>query len=392
MKLLLASLLLLAADPKPAGPPPVPDSEVPAYLSRTELPLWNNAVAQVAAGEERIRKGNSIVASAAIKRSTLGAFAETPEQIKLRGQKLVAEGQEIVRKSEPTLARLRLLAAAKKAEILKPVVHQLEIPRQPWPIAVSLSAVRMQKAAREAGFQEIHFLGAATYIEGKPSRSDLLGGLIRSAWEKAEAGSLQAVPVGGYSYARPSDGSRAPSFTAKRPPAKEQKKTAVVWAELFPLSSDASAGLLFLRMADAYTALVVASECSLTTVGPSETSFRELSGRLSLADSQSFLPRLASSGAWILSYDPSSPPLGVALLRHLCVKDGRVLVGASAPIAAVIGGDLPADDGAHALWSISAGSSSGLSSQFRVSGGSGQERVAVGDLDLRVTEPAPVKK
>ncbi|MEY2821482.1 MAG: hypothetical protein RL105_1054, partial [Verrucomicrobiota bacterium] len=146
MKLLLASLLLLAADPKPAGPPPVPDAEVPSYLSRAELSEWGSALRLVQQGEERVRQGNSIVASAAIKRSTLGAFAETPEQVRARGQKLVNDGMEQVRRAQPSLTKLRAVAAAKKADLTKPVVHETEIPRHNWAMATSLAAVRLQKA------------------------------------------------------------------------------------------------------------------------------------------------------------------------------------------------------------------------------------------------------
>jgi hypothetical protein len=79
------------------------------------------------------------------------------------------------------------------------------------------------------------------------------------------------------------------------------------------------------------------------------------------------------------------------LLRHLCVRDGRVAVSSSAPVAAVIGGDPASLDGARASWSLLSAASSGLSRSFRISGGAGTELVAVGDLEFRVVEPAAKK-
>ncbi len=391
MKLLLASLLLLAADPKPAGPPPVPDAEVPSYLSRAELSEWGSALRLVQQGEERVRQGNSIVASAAIKRSTLGAFAETPEQVRARGQKLVNDGMDQIRRAQPSLVKLRAVAAAKKADLTKPVVHETEILRQNWAMATSLAAVRLQKAARDGGFRQVHLVGAATFVDGKPVRSDALVQSLRAAWDKADPKALAPAPAGGYAYFAPPSGEGPSTYSAKLDRAATPRTVGILWAELFPLSSDSSAGLLFIRLGDAFTSRVIASEAFLTTVGPSEAPLKELTAKLSLADARSFIPRLASTGEWLLSYDRASPALGAALLRHLCVRDGRVAVSSSAPVAAVIGGDPASLDGARASWSLLSASSSGLSRSFRVSGGAGTELVAVGDLDLRVVEPAAKK-
>ena len=115
--------------------------------------------------------------------------------------------------------------------------------------------------------------------------------------------------------------------------------------------------------------------------------------RLTLADARSFIPRLAASGEWMLAFDRASPALGAALLRHLCVRNGRIAVGSSLPAAAVTGGaDAPSLDGARATWSVASLASSGLSRSFRVSGGAGGDLVSVGDLELRVSEPPAPKK
>ncbi len=392
MNVLLASLLLLAADAKPPAPPPVPDAEVPSYLSRAELSEWGGAMRQIQLGEERVRQGNSIIASAAIKRTTQGAFGETPEQVKARGQKLVNDGMEQIRRAQPSVLKLRAVAAVKKADLTKPVVHEAEVPVQSWSMAASIAAVRLQKAARDGGFKHVHFLGAAVFNEGRSARSNLLNDSLRGAWEKADSRSLSPVPDGGYAYAPPSSGEGPSFFAAKLPPAATPRTVAVLWAEVYPLSADSSAGLLFVRLADAFTSRVIASEAFLTTVGPAEGAPKDCKVRVALADARSFIPRLAASGEWTLAYDRASPALGVALLRHLCVRDGRVFVGSSAPAAAVLGGEAPSLDGARATWSVTSAASSGLSRSFHVSGGSGANLVPVGDLELRVTEPAAAKK
>lgn len=392
MKTLLASLLLLAADAKPPAPPPVPDSEIPSYLSRAELSEWGSAMRQIQLGEERVRQGNSIIASASVKRTTQGAFGETPEQVRARGQKMVKDGMEQIRRAQPSITKLRALAAVKKADLTKPVVHALEVPRHDWAMATSLAAVRLQKAARDGGFKHVHLLGAAVFTDAKSTRSVALSDSLRAAWDKADAKALSPVPASGYAYLAPPSGEGASAFSADLPRASTPRTVAVIWAEIFPLSSDASAGLLFVRLADAFSSRVIASEAFLTSVGPVDAPLRELNAKLSLADARSFIPRLAASGEWLLSYDRSSPALGVALLRHLCVRDGRVLVGSSAPAAAVLGGDAPSLDGARAAWSVVSAASSGLSRSYRVSGGAGTDLVSVGELDLRITEPPPAKK
>lgn len=399
MKALFATLCLFAgvhldaADAKPPPPPPVPDNEVPSFLSRTELSEWGSAMRQVQLGEERLRQGNSIVASAAIKRTTQGAFGETPEQVKARGQKLVNEGGELIRRAQPSITKLRAVAALKKAELTKPVVHEAEVPGQSWAMAASLSAVRLQKAARDGGFKRVHFLGAAVFSEGKSARSSVLNDSLRAAWDKADSRALSPVPAGGYAYFAPPSGEGPSKFSANLERAATPRTEGIVWAEVFPLSADASAGLLFVRLADAFTSRIVASEAFLTTVGPVDGPAKELTVRLTLSDARSFIPRLAASGDWLLAYDRASPALGAALLRHLCVRDGRIAVGSSAPAAAVIGGaDAPSLDGARATWSLAPAASSGFGRTFRVSGGAGADVVAVGDLELRVTEPPAAKK
>lgn len=390
---LLSGLCLRAADPKPPAPPPVPDNEVPSLLSRTELSEWGSALRQVQLGEERVRQGNSIIASAAIKRSTQGAFAETPEQVKARGQKLVNDGTEQIRRAQPSILKLRAVAAMKKADLTKPVVHEADVPAQNWAMAVSLAAVRLQKAARDGGFKHVHFLGASVFAEGKSARSGVIGDSLRASWEKADSRSLSPVPSGGYAYFAPPSGEGPSAFSENLDRATTPRTVAVLWAEVFPLAPDGSAGLLFVRLADAFTSRVVASEAFLTSVGPADAPMKEYGVRLTLADARSFIPRLAASGDWLLAYDRGSPALGAALLRHLCVRNGRIAVGSSLPAAVVVGGaDAPSLDGARATWSVASAASSGLSRTFRVSGGAGADLVSVGDLEFRVTEPPAAKK
>jgi hypothetical protein len=108
-----------------------------------------------------------------------------------------------------------------------------------------------------------------------------------------------------------------------------------------------------------------------------------------LKDEKSFIPRLAGSGDWVLSYDGTCSPLGAALMRHLCVRVGNLGVGASQSLVEVLGGDTPSLDGAKASWNITTDGGSNLVKSFKVSSASpGAEKTDVGQLVLKLEEPA----
>ena len=124
-------------------------------------------------------------------------------------------------------------------------------------------------------------------------------------------------------------------------------------------------------------------------VGPAEAFPKVYSASLSLKDEKSFIPRLAGSGDWVLSYDGTCSPLGAALMRHLCVRVGNLGVGASQSLVEVLGGDTPSLDGAKASWNITTDGGSNLVKSFKVSSASpGAEKTDVGQLVLKLEEPA----
>jgi hypothetical protein len=389
MLALLASLVVFAAgETAPAVPVPlIPDPEVPRYLNTAERAEWGRALRQVELGQARMQQGTSIMNAPRIE--TKGAFAETAEQVKARAQKIIDEGRNQLAQAQPSLTRLRNVAGTRHLEVTKTVNLNNELPQTLWNYSLTLAAVRLQKIARDQGFRQQHLVGAITVLEGsKPLRTSALTDQLRAAWNKADAKALAPVPTAGYGYSLPSgDGPANLSPEWKAPTAARQ--VAVVWAEVYPLVADNSASVLFVRMADAYTMRVIASEVYLTTTGPADAFPKVYTATLSLKDEKSFIPRLAGSGDWVLSYDRSCSPLGAALMRHLCVRVGNLGVGASQPLVDVLGGDVPSLDGAKASWTIVAEGGSNLVKAFKVTSAmTGAEKTDVGQLVLKLEEPA----
>ncbi|MFZ9991001.1 MAG: hypothetical protein ACO3J6_01085, partial [Opitutales bacterium] len=96
------------------------------HLNPAELAEWYNSMHINALGESRIKAGQSIMAtstaaSVATNGLKSGGLSETPEQIKTRAQKIIDEGTKQVRRVAPSLARLRLVAAQRVAEMTKPI-------------------------------------------------------------------------------------------------------------------------------------------------------------------------------------------------------------------------------------------------------------------------------
>ena len=389
MLALLASLVVFAAGETAPAPviPVIPDPEVPRYLTVAERAEWSRAVRQVELGQARVQQGTSIMNAPRIE--TKGAFAETAEQVKSRAQKIIDEGRNQLTQAQPSLVRLRNLAGARYLEVTKTVNLHNELPQTKWDYSLTLAAVRLQKIARDQGFRQQHLVGSITVLEGsKPIPTGALTDQLRAAWNKVDAKVLAPAPSSGYGYSCPAgEGPAKLSSEWKTPSAARQ--TAVVWAEVYPLVADNSASVLFVRMADAFTMRVIASEVYLTTTGPADSFPKVYTATLSLKDEKSFIPRLAASGDWVLSYDRSSSALGSALMRHLCVRVGNLGVGASQSLVDVLGGDNPSLDGAKATWTITPEGGAALVKSFKVvSTPQGADKTEVGQLVLKLEEPA----
>lgn len=389
MLALLASLVVFAASetaPPPAVPM-IPDPEVPRYLNTAERAEWARAVRQIEIGQGRMQQGTSIMNAPRLE--SKGAFAETAEQVKNRAQKIIDEGRNQITQAQPSLVRLRNVAGARHLEVTKTVNLNNDIPQTLWNYSLTLAAVRFQKTARDQGFKQQHIVGAVTFVEGnKPLRTPALDDQLRAAWNKADPKALTPAPAAGYGYAAPA-GDAPPTLAAGWLLPTAARQTAVIWAEVYPLTADLSASLLFVRLADAYTMRVIGSEVYLTTTGPADSFAKVYAGSLALKDEKSFIPRLASSGDWLLSYDRDCSPLGAALLRHLCLRVGNLGVGASQSLVEVIGGESPALDGAKASWSVKPESTTNLVKSFKVTSATpGAPVTEVGQLVFKLEEPA----
>ncbi len=393
MGIFLAGLVFLAASGDTAKSVEVlSDDAVPGYLvSAGDRAEWSSAKQQDDAGKKRIQTGTSILN--APRAPSTGAGQETPEQVKARAQKIIKEGEEQSARAMPSLERLRKVATARYLELTKTLNYEQPLPQTLWNVSLLQSAVRLQKVARDGGFKNQHLVGAMTILgSDKIYRTPVIAKALREAWVKADPAALAVVPASGYVFKRPS-GSSVPQFSADWVAPKAAGQTAIIWAEVYPLTADDAAGLLVVRLADAFTMRVIGSEVYLTTMGPAETLPKAYSASIILKDDKSFIPRLASSGDFLLSYDRDSSPVGVALLRHLCVRVGNLGVGSSQSLYDLLSGDMPSDDGAKASWKILAQPAVGMTKSFRVSSKTPDGRtIAVGEVLLKLENLTPAAK
>jgi hypothetical protein len=358
MHALLASLLLLAAGEAPPPAPVLPDAEVIKYLKPSELAEWSNAQRTTLVGQQRLRQGNSIMGTIrtpdpkAIKSGGAG-LSETPEQTKARAQKIIDEGNAQIQQAMPSLTRLRAVAGARLAEKTKPIDFSSELPQGAWGASVSQAVVRLQKQARDAGFAKTHLVGAVVVqADGKLVRTSTLSDDLRAAWVKADAKSLAAAPAEGYAYAPAADSKTAPTFSKGVSPATAARQTAVLWAEFYALPSEGSLGLLFVRLADAYTMRVVASEAFLTSPTAVDAGAAPKMASAVFRDQRSFVPRLAASGDWVFAFDRESSALGSAVLTHAVVQQTKLGIAASPYLVVVTGAGVPSLDGVRAHWRV----------------------------------------
>jgi len=337
MLALLASFLLLAAG-EPVTPPTIPsDPEVVRLLKPAELAEWHNVMRVTALGQARVKQGQSIMdtsiaAAAATKGSKTGGLTETPEQIKIRAQKIIDQGNAQIQQVAPSLARLRLVAAQRLAETMKPVDFAIEVTAAAPAAALDAAVGRLHKQAGDLGYVSAHLIGSLRVSAAGLERPSELTAELRAAWSRRPGVALAAVPAEGYAYV-PGVAPVAPALSKGLKPATAPKQFAVLWAEQYAVGADGAQSLLFLRLADAHSFRIIASELVLTHAGAAP-----VVGSVALRDERSFIPRLTQSGEWAFGFERDSHPVGSALLTHLCLTQTKLSVVGDPYVAIVAGG------------------------------------------------------
>ena len=125
----------------------------------------------------------------------------------------------------------------------------------------------------------------------------------------------------------------APALSKGLNPATAPKQLAVLWAEQYVVGADGAQTLLFLRLADAHSFRIIASELVLTHTGATP-----VVGTVAFRDERSFIPRLTQSGEWTFGFERDSHPVGSALLTHLCLTQSKLSVAGDPYVAIVAGG------------------------------------------------------
>ncbi len=391
---LLASLFVVAAGEPAAGPPLLPDAEVHRYLRTGELSEWGNAIRLVEQGMTRAQTGQGIVTSAATPR-----IGETPEQVRARGEKMIAEGKALIARAQPSLARLRVVATTRHAEQTKAVALGLDLAQTEWGYSLNLAAIRFQKLARDGAFTQVHLVGAVTQLaDGKVVGSPAVAEGLRAAWTKVDPKGLAPTPAGGYVF-RVDSAEPTPAFAKDWRKPTGARQVAVAWAEVYPLSADGSAALLVVNLADAYTLRLIGCEVALTTAGPAELPAKPLAGACTLKDERNYLRRQVGAADAPAGFDRETPPLGAALLRYVNLRNVGLAVPVAETLAAVVGGDPALPEKNRTAWKVSPtpltddpaakAKPSPLSRAFAVASVSaGAKPVEVGQLLLRIDAPA----
>jgi hypothetical protein len=249
----------------------------------------------------------------------------------------------------------------------------------------------LQKQARDLGYQKLHLIGAATFMpDGTINRSPELAEALRGMWTKLDDKLLVAAPADGYSYKAPATTDGMPTLVKGMTAPTAVRQMAYVWAEVYPLTADGSVALMMVSLADAYNMRVIGEEIYLTTATSQDKLAKTYLGSFSLKDEHSYIPRLASSGDWVLGFDQDTPGLANVLMRYISVKVSTLGVGANAPIAAVAGGDSAVKDAVRGNWTVARdNSAAGLARAYRVTGTVvGQSPTEVGQLLFKLEEAA----
>ncbi len=391
---LLASLFVVAAGEPAAGPPLLPDAEVPRYLRTGELSEWGNAYRMIEQGMSRAHTGQGIVGSAATPR-----IGETPEQVRARGEKMIAEGKALVARAQPSLARLRVVATTRHAEQTKAVALGLDLAQTEWGYSLNLAAIRFQKLARDGAFTQVHVVGAVTQLaDGKVVAAPAVADGLRAAWTKVDPKGLAPAPAAGYVF-RVDSAEPTPTFAQdwRRPTGARQ--VAVAWAEVYPLAADGSLALLVVNLADAYSLRLIGCEVALTTAGPGELPAKPLTGACTLKDERNFLRRLVGAADAPGGFDHETPPLGAALLRYVNLRNVGLTVPVAETLATIVGGDRALPEKSRAVWKVAPtpladdpvtkAKPSPFSRAFAVASvPAGAKPIDVGQLLLRIDAPA----
>lgn len=323
---------------------------------------------------------------------TAGSIGEDPVEAKLRGQKIYDEGVAQMGKALPSLNRLRQVAETRYQDLHRTVRKEIAIPNEPWAGAVGRITERLQRKAQDLGYREVHLIGASLVAaDGKFGRSKLIGEQVRTAWAKTDAKMLVEAPADGYAYVAPAAPEGTPLLAPGLAPPTSPGQVAMAWAELYQL--DPANALLFVRMADAFNFRLLGSEVSLTNLALADASAKASLCSLEFVDQRNFFGRLAATGDWVMSFGREETSLGGALVRHVCVTGTELGVGASPSVAAIIGGDSPAADGARAAFHLVPEKVDGAAYACRVSSSTaGAAPVDVGLLVFRITaKPEPPK-
>jgi hypothetical protein len=384
---LLASFLMLAAG-EPVAPSELTPAEVVRELKPAELAEWHNVMRVTALGQARVKQGQSIMetsiaAAAATKGSKTGGLTETPEQIKIRAQKIIDQGNAQIQQVAPSVARLRLAAAQRLADKMKPVDFALEVKAAAPAAALDAAVGRLHKQAGDLGYASVHLIGSLRVSAAGLERPADLTADLRAAWSRRPGAPLAAVPAEGYAYV-PGVAPAAPALSKGLKPATAPKQLAVLWAEQYAVGADGAQTLLFLRLADAHSFLIVASELVLTHAGAAP-----VVGAVALRDERSFIPRLTQSREWTFGFERDSHPVGSALLTHLCLTQTKLSV-AGDPYVTIIAGGGPAGGVVGAKWRATPvetppDASGAAVTAFSVQGVPvGGAAVPVGPLTLRV--------
>ena len=383
---LLASFLMLAAG-EPVAPPAVTDVEVVRLLKPAELAEWHNVVRVTALGQARVKQGQSIMdtsiaAAASTKGSKTGGLTETPEQIKIRAQKIIDQGNAQIQQVAPSLARLRLVAAQRLAETMKPVDFAIEITAAAPPAALDAAVGRLHKQAVDLGYTSAQLIGSLRVSAAGLERPAELTAELRAAWSRRTGVALAAVPAEGYAYV-PAVAPSAPALSKGLKPATAPKQFAVLWAEQYAVGADGTQTLLFLRLADAHSFRIIASELVLTHTGAAP-----VVGAIALRDERSFIPRLTQGAELTFGFERDSHPVGSALLTHLCLTQTKLSV-AGDPYVVIVAGGGPAGGVVGAKWrAVPVEATVAGATAFRIEGVPvGGVAVPVGQLTVRIGPP-----
>ena len=383
---LLASFLMLAAG-EPVAPPTVTDVEVVRLLKPAELAEWHNVVRVTALGQARVKQGQSIMdtsiaAAASTKGSKTGGLTETPEQIKIRAQKIIDQGNAQIQQVAPSLARLRLVAAQRLAETMKPVDFAIEITAAAPPAALDAAVGRLHKQAVDLGYTSAQLIGSLRVSAAGLERPAELTAELRTAWSRRTGVALAAVPAEGYAYV-PAVAPAAPSLSKGLKAPTAPKQFAVLWAEQYAVGADGTQTLLFLRLADAHSFRIIASELVLTHTGAAP-----VVGVIALRDERSFIPRLTQGAELTFGFERDSHPVGSALLTHLCLTQTKLSV-AGDPYVVIVAGGGPAGGVVGAKWrAVPVEATVPGATAFRIEGVPvGGVAVPVGQLTVRIGPP-----